>query len=429
MRALSILLTVSLLATSTATAQLFQLRTVTSAYSWQRQDTVGQSSNHLFGYQTLQFSLAGKKVSFHTYIQGFNDFSGPRKNEGQYRLYNLYLRLSDLFDLLDLKAGRVPIFAGAGNSIIDGGSATLKFFDSRVKFIGYYGTLTPPRLKAEMIGDRKNNFMTGSQLIISPIDEATFSASYMRKNIKPETYTAIRRDSLFNPYLVEINPSSTAEEYLSGDLNFSNGNALDAYARYDYDVNLDRTSRVQFFTRVKVMEPLNLTGEYVYREPRISYNSIFWVFAYNTLNEYEVGLEYAVTQQCQVFGKYGYVSYGDEDSRRVTAGANSQYLSVSLTHNVGYDGKISAASANVGYPLWNRKLTPTIAVSYAQYKLSGGSASLDNALSASCGAVYRPSQNHLMDLQIQWIQNRIYQNDVRIFFRMSFLVNQQLGIF
>ena len=40
-----------------ASAQFFQLRLVSSAYAWQRQDTVGQSSHHLFGYQTAQLSV------------------------------------------------------------------------------------------------------------------------------------------------------------------------------------------------------------------------------------------------------------------------------------------------------------------------------------------------------------------------------------
>jgi hypothetical protein len=63
-----------------ASAQFFQLRLVSSAYTWQRQDTVGQSSHHLFGYQTAQLSLSKENISLHTYMQGFNDFSGPLKN-------------------------------------------------------------------------------------------------------------------------------------------------------------------------------------------------------------------------------------------------------------------------------------------------------------------------------------------------------------
>jgi hypothetical protein len=56
-----------------SSAQFFQLRLVSSASAWQQQDTLGQSSSHLFGYQTAQLSLTGDHLSFHTYLQGFND--------------------------------------------------------------------------------------------------------------------------------------------------------------------------------------------------------------------------------------------------------------------------------------------------------------------------------------------------------------------
>ncbi len=60
----SIVVVLSLiLASLTAVAQFLQARFVASGYAWQRQDTVGQSSNHFYGHQTIQFSLAGKNLS------------------------------------------------------------------------------------------------------------------------------------------------------------------------------------------------------------------------------------------------------------------------------------------------------------------------------------------------------------------------------
>ncbi len=55
---------------SEAFGQMFQMRLVSSAYGWQQQDSVGQSSRHLFGYQTAQISISGEQLSFHTYLTG-----------------------------------------------------------------------------------------------------------------------------------------------------------------------------------------------------------------------------------------------------------------------------------------------------------------------------------------------------------------------
>ena len=418
-------------------AQRLQVRLVSSAYAWERQDTVGVSSQHLFGYQTVQLSLAGKDVAFYSYVQGFNDFTGPAKNDPLVRLYNLYVRWSNIANVADLSVGRQAVYAGVGNGTVDGGMATIKLFDTRLKMVGYYGLLPAPRQKAELIGDKKNNFMTGAQLLVSPVEFADLTLSYMKRNIKPETYIGLRRDSLFNPYPVEIKPSATAEEYLSADASLEYGGWISGYARYDYDVLQEKMSRVQFFARVKpfesfavkALQPFGLTAEYVQREPRLQFNSIFTVFAYNTLKEYEVGGEYAITPMWQVFAKYGSVSYGDEDSKRVTVGVNGDHISASVTRNVGYAGELSAASASFGYPLFENKLMPTLMASFAQYKLSESASKLNDALSVGLGLVFRPIPVLSLDAQGQWIQNKIYKNDIRLFVRASYLFSQQLGLF
>jgi hypothetical protein len=410
-----------------ASAQLFQLRLVSSASAWQQQDTIGQSSNHLFGYQTAQLSLSGEHLSFHTYPQGFNDFAGPVKNEGTVRFYNFYLKYTNLFEMVDLSLGRQAVFAGVGNGTIDGGAASVRLLDSRLKVLGYYGALPSPGQKFEMIGDQKDNTMFGAQVIGIPVDFARVSLSYMQKNIKPETYWALRKDSLFNPVLTEISPSAAAEQYMSGDVSIDY-NILSAYARSDYDVNQEKLSRIQLFTRVKVMDLLSLTGEYIHREPLLSYNSIFWVFAYNTISEYELGAEYAVGKDWQVFGKFGSVSYGDDNSNRITLGGSMKYASASFSWNTGYGGELAAFSLNAGYPLFDYKLTPTLIVGYAHYKLSSN-APITDALSGAVGAVYRPIPALSLDAQVQWIQNKIYSNDVRLFLRGSYYLGERLNIF
>lgn len=408
-------------------AQFFQLRLVSSASAWQQQDTVGQSSNHLFGYQTVQLALAGEHLSFHTYLQGFNDFAGPLKNEGTIRFYNFYLNYANLFEMVDISLGRQAIFAGVGNGTIDGGIASIRLLDSRLKVFGYYGALPSPGQKFEMISDQKNNNMFGAQLIGMPMDFARVSLSYMQKNIKPETYWALRKDSLFNPVITEISPSATAEQYISGDISIDY-DMISAYARSDFDLNQEIFSRIQFFTRVRVTEPFSLTGEYIHREPHLSYNSIFWVFAYNTISEYELGAEYAICKDWQVFGKFGAVSYGDDNSNQVTLGCNIKYASASFSWNTGYGGELAAFSMNAGYPLFDNKLTPTIVAGYAHYKLNSN-APITDALSGAVGAVYRPIPALSLDAQVQWIQNKIYNNDVRLFLRGSYYLGERLNIF
>jgi hypothetical protein len=418
-------------------AQRLQARFVTSAYAWERQDTIGKSSQHLYGYETMQLSLSGEKLSLHTYLQGFNDFAGPLGNNPTLRLYNLYFKWANIGNMIDVSLGRQAVFAGVGNGTVDGGLASVKFLDPRVKLTGYYGALPAERYEAKLIDNTDKNYMAGGQLSASPLDFAQFSVSYMQKNIKPETYFGIRRDSLFNPYTVEIKPTATAEEYFSGDVSLEYKDVVSGYLRYDYDLLLEKNSRFQFFTRVKpfqslnvkALQPLSLTGEYIQREPRLLFNSIFSVFAFSTLKEYEVGAEYAIGTDWQVFAKYGAVSYNDGDSHQMTLGVNGDHVSFSVTRDDGNGGELSAASLSLGYPFFENTLTPTVMLSYAHYKLSEYSNNLDDAMSLSFGTIYRPVRVLSVDAQAQWIQNRIYNNDMRFFIRVSYLLSQQLGIF
>ena len=426
-----------LLSVTGAVAQRLQARFVTSAYAWERQDTIGTSSQHLFGYQTVQLTVAGEQLSFNTYLQGFNDFAGPVKNDAVLRFYNFYFKMTNIGQLADVSLGRQAIFAGVGSGTIDGGLASLKFLDSRVKVLGYYGALPSTGYKAEMISNAGDNYMTGGQIVALPADFAQVSVSFMQKNIRPETYIGIRQDSLFNAYPIEIKPSASAEEYLSGDVSLEYQEIVSGYGRYDYDLLMDKNSRVQLFTRVKpfgslgikALEPLSLTGEYIQRDPRLFYNSIFSVFAFNSLKEYEVGGEYAIGTKWQVFAKYGAVSYNDATQNQMTVGVNGEHVSASITRDNGDGGELSAASVNFGYPVLDNKLTPTLLVGYAHYKLSEYSTKLDDALSVAVGAVYRPTRVFSVDAQAQWIQNKIYSNDMRFFVRVNYLLSQQLGIF
>ena len=413
---------------ATAAAQLFQMRLVTSAYGWQRQDTVNQSSNHLFGYQTAQFTVAGEHLSFHTYLQGFNDFAGPVKNNGLLRAYNFYLRYASLFDALDLSLGRQAIFAGIGNGTIDGAAASLRLLDSQVRLLGYYGSLPSQGYRLRMIDHASDNIMFGGRVTAMPAEFAQVSVSYLNRSYRPEAYWTLR-DSMTVTVPYEVRPNASADQLLGGDVALEYGRLVSGYARYSYDLNTDRLDRIQLETNVHVTPALALTGEYVHREPRLSFNSIFWVFAYNTLTEYEVGAEYTVGHLAQVYAKYGGISYGGDDhSDRITLGATSTYISGNLGWSTGYAGQLKSFAVNAGYPLFNNVLTPTVGANFGLYKLSAD-APEDWAMSFAGGAVYRPSTAFSFEAQLQYVQNKVYSSDVRIFLRASYHLSERLNIF
>jgi len=73
-------------------------------------------------------------------------------------------------------------------------------------------------------------------------------------------------------------------------------------------------------------------------------------------------------------------------------------------------------------------LTPTVGANFGLYKLSANTPE-DWAMSLAGGAVYRPSPAFSLDAQLQFLQNKVYNSDVRIFVRASYHLSERLNIF
>ena len=159
------------------------------------------------------------------------------------------------------------------HGVVDGALGSLRLWDSKVRLVGFWGILAPVGMKAELREDASDNSLLGGQLVVSPLPEAEVSVAYAHKTMKAPSYLTTRPDSLFNPYPVEINPSAEKEQILSGELRVDSPRMLSGYFRYDYDIDLEKTSRFHIFARGRIVDELWVTGEYLQREPRIAFNN------------------------------------------------------------------------------------------------------------------------------------------------------------
>jgi hypothetical protein len=250
----------------------------------------------------------------------------------------------------------------------------------------------------------------------------------MNKRMIRKPYDAVRLDSLLNPRIIVINSLPLAEELASVDLEYALP-SFSVQAKSEYDFFTNDLSRLQAFTRVNVMDELGVTAEYILRQPRVAYNSIFSVFNVNSTSELEGGLEYRPCAQTFLFARFGQVAYeGDESSQRIVVGGSYDFVSATLTKNLGYAGDLNGISVQAVCPMFERMLTPTIGGGYASYKLSKDDPS-QTVVSAMAGVVYRPVRTFSTDLQVQWMNNPLYNSDVRIFVKATYWLNEQLNLF
>jgi hypothetical protein len=413
---------------ASAPAQLINGRFTTSFYTFQRFDTVGSSKTYLRAYESMQLSMAQQDFSVHAYLQGAVNGTNQFGDNGNVRFYNLYLRWANIGKMVDLSLGRQAVYAGVGDGTIDGLTARARILDDRVTVTGYGGST----VNDDYTGVRKDwhdNLNLGAQVITTFVPNARVGLSYMNKHEETDPYWTLRaRDTSYIPVPYYIANESAARQLGSADASWWYGEIVSVYGRYDYDFNFKETSRGQGSVRVNVTPQLALTGDYLYRKPQISYNSIFSTFTMNSTSQVEGGVEYGFTPLLRAFGKLGVVSYTDTTSLTWTLGLNSGYGSVSYTGSNGYAGALNSFSVMGSYPFLGRVVVPSLGLSYTSYRLSADDPK-DNALALLLGASVRPINNFSFDVQGQWMKNRLYDRDMRLQVKLLYWFAERVSLF
>jgi hypothetical protein len=112
----------------------------------------------------------------------------------------------------------------------------------------------------------------------------------------------------------------------------------------------------------------------------------------------------------------------------VTVGGSYDFVNFSYTQNFGYAGDLNGVSIQAVYPMMERTLTPNFGLGFASYQLSD-SDTKNTVLNTSIGATYRPKASLSTDVQLQWMRNPRYANDMRLFVKVNYWFTERLGWF
>lgn len=402
-------------------AQVVSGRFSSSVYTFERAFDTSNSQIYVRGYQQLQLNAAYKAFAIRSSFNLENSYSGTLDSDPRLRVYNLYLEARNLFKVLTLRVGRLPVFNGIASGVYDGASVKASY--SGVELDAAYGGILPAYQKLDFKDINKNN-VAAVKLSGHFLNAYSISAGYSRKNFKPEEYWALRIDEKFNPVMMLIQKNSQQFEYLHGGVTWAPENCNhSAYLKYEYDLGIQATSKIEAETELGVMKNLDVSLYGNYREPRVRYNSIFSVFDFGNTVEGEAGVTYRLGKVNAVSAKFGYVNYKDENSSRLNLGYSFAFGSVGYRKTFGYAGEMDAVSANAAHAFFNGKITPSCGVSYTNYKLSKNDPS-SSLFSLLAGVNYRPYKSLSLDGQIQIINNKIYQNDVRMLLKLNYWFNK-----
>lgn len=400
--------------TASLSSQQVTGRFGTAVYGWKMFDSSHAAQTIARAYETFQLAVTRGNVTVQTAGIGEMNLNSPFGDLGDVRVSNLFLRWKNVIRTIDLSLGRIPVFAGVGNGIVDG--AMLKIRPGlRWNGTVYGGANVLQNLTGiQSANQLDGNYFFGGEMGGAVGWETRFTLSYMNRRMSVPEYYGVRPDSVFNPIRVLLSPEPRSEQYASADVRYEPWENGSLTGRYDYDLNFKRSLRAELFARVPVTGVLALTGNYIYREPWLQYHTFFDVFPVTSVSEYEGGLEFAFMPSLWIFGRFAYVRYTDDNAKRYTVGFNSFYCGASYAGSAGYAGDLNGLNLRMRYPLCDRKFIPSVQLAYSSYKLSPYD-SLQSVFSIAGGVQYSPIPDIALNVQLQWLNNPLYAHDVRIF--------------
>lgn len=403
-------------------AQNINGRIFSSLYLLENSSDKSLSETYMRSYQGLNLNISKNQFTLHTRLNFETDFKNTLPNDSRLRFYNLYLEGRNLFDYFTLRVGRQTQYGQFGG-LYDG--VNLKFNHDLVSLSAYYGGNVPEYQKLTVIDNFSDNYTAGARLTVNPLDNLVFNFNYHNKNFKPLEYNAAREDGDLNPVNYLIRKNSSTYQYLSGDVSYTVNNIASSFVRIDYDLNYKQLSKLEFNTRVDAVKNLGLNVYYNFREPKISYNSIFSVFQFGNTQEVELSADYRFSDKITAIANYALVQFEGENSHRIGAGVNTPFGSFNYKKNLGYAGEMDAVSFYSAKSLLEGVLTPSVGLSYSSYKLSENDDRKD-LLSLLAGVNVKPFRALSFDVQTQYFNNTIYKNDFRFLFKINYWFNTNL---
>jgi hypothetical protein len=411
------LLLLLLLVSSLAEAQSLNLRFSTYFYSWERADSISNDSktSHLSGYQNLLVDLSGKKWSFNTLLQTNEDLYNVNGKGFGYSFYNMYIKGTNLFNVMDVKIGRQYLFAGVSRGAIDGLQLKFKLGKNKeYQLSGFGGALTPLTYEFYPYNSLSSNFIIGGAFSYFGVRDMSATLSYMNKNYTPPSYTALRLDSMNNTENVDISFNSQADQLIGLDMNYNYLKKHFFFGKAYFDLNSNMFYRGELNASFSVTKNMKFSAMYEYNEPQIRYNSIFWTFLHNNNQQVGGSIDYTLNSGINLFGSVTDVIFENDNSLKVQLGFNTPSYGLSYILYTGYSGESNGFNGYFNTELVKSKLSCNVGLNYSNYKLGEYAPDNQNAFSGLLGLTYRPSPHFSIDMQGQLLTNEIYKSDTRL---------------
>jgi hypothetical protein len=178
----------------------------------------------------------------------------------------------------------------------------------------------------------------------------------------------------------------------------------------------------------------------MHRLPTIAYNSYFALLEMNASQEAILGVDFKIDKERSLIGRFSAVKYNLEDegypeddlfndmAYRVSVGYACSNISLMYTKDISYDGDLDGFNFDIRYPFFEHMLIPHAGIVYSSYAL-GDDLDKASTWAGVAGVTYRPFRVLSVDLQGQYMTNKVYKSDMRAFARINYWFNDPFNMF
>ena len=337
-----------LLAATSANAAEISGRSSTSFQWFNNEFKDNKTQVELGEYLRLSVTNIDKagKFSIQGYGRGTQDLTTGEGLNG--RLYYLYGEYKDIFDKVDVKAGRQFVNLAAGSTIIDGAQVDLKNIGP-VAFTVMGGREVLFGLNGEV--GNGNGAAMGASAYLTGFKKTDAEISWFRKTDS----TDITRDVL----------GASFKQYLL--------NNLKVYGNAKYDLVSESFNEVLGGVKYYPLASLIFTGEYYQSYATFDANSIYAVFAVNRYQEGVFRADYFINDMVSVNAGYTREAFGDDGSANVYhAGVGVRpieplKLNVEYDKRQGYYGNVNGFIIDAAYDL-NKTIEFAAGINFDAYQ-------------------------------------------------------------
>lgn len=406
-----------LLLPAAASSQALSARFSTTAYVSEFFRGEDESARLFRAHELLQLTigqLAGNRLSFHTYLQISDDLSESFKGDPRARFMHAYFNWQSASRRLQLRLGRQRVYGGVAYGSIDGITAEWRawkslsariFAGSLAQVDGYleFDKWADAHLWGGRLAVRKSSATkTGKRSF-------EIGASFMQRSRTPE--------DLPGAFRAEPARLTAEQQRLFGaDARVTLG-GYQVFARADYDVLRENIRRLSGEMQRDFAAATFGLG-YLFRRPLVDNNSIFSAFAYEPMQEVFCHFVWRAAPRLQFDTRLATQIYDDESGLDLSVAGLWR----------GVNGRVQFANGYLGRQIGGGIFTSRVLSGHCRgfgglhmtrYKLLSSGENRTSTV-ATLGSSLEISRDWQVVMEGQYLHNRFYDRDARVFLRMNY---------